>query len=92
MGKHTTKNIQRSKYRLDHYLLGSKIRVRISNIRKLKGPRLNKLNLGSLKSEAVLKTFREDIHNRLNKLGTTGLTVNERWEQHRKVLATCSFQ
>jgi hypothetical protein len=45
----------------DHYLLGCKIRVRISNIRKSKGPSLNKFNLGSLKSETVLKTFREDI-------------------------------
>jgi hypothetical protein len=69
----------------DHYLLGSKVRVRISNIRKSKGPRLNKFNLGSLKSETGLKTFREDMHNRLNKVNITGLTVNGRWEQCRKV-------
>jgi hypothetical protein len=74
----------------DHYLLGSKITVGISNIRKSKGPRLNKFNLGSLKSEIVLKTFREDMHNRLNKVNITGVTVNGRWEQCRKVLITSS--
>jgi hypothetical protein len=74
----------------DHYLLGSKIRVRISNIRKSKGPRLNKFNLGSPKSETVLKTFREDLHNRLNKMNLTDLTVNERWEQCRKVIIDSS--
>lgn len=36
-------------------MMVSKIRVRISNIRKFKGPRSNKFNLGSLKSETVLK-------------------------------------
>jgi hypothetical protein len=62
----------------DHYLLGSKIRVRISNVKKIKGVRLHKFNLDALKDETVLKAYEEDVSNRLRELNTIYRLYGER--------------